>query len=410
MLVRQFWTVFCVGKLNIQVKTLNHPFFLDNPAAAQGLSGKETDDHEKAGAMAFQAGETRALLDGFLEIIVKSVGAIAGAVRVFSPDGKALQIAGSVSLPPEFMICEEQVHLGCGICGQAATAGKLHNSDAADCAHLSGSVFFQSHCARVIAIPLEFRGKRIGVFNLFFASGREISADVEQTLRPYADLIGISLENARLVKENRRMSLMAERQAIANEIHDSLAQTLTFARMRTSVMQEALRKQDQALAQKCLDDVNGALDSGKKSVRELITHFRCQMDPLGLEHALQQLAAEFCGRTGIALDYSIRVADFSMPLEHESQVFHIVREVLSNIAVHSGAKRASLSVTRENGRYVFVIEDNGAGISGGPSQEGHYGLTIMHERAGRIGAEIAVTSAEGQGTRVCLSIAALAGD
>ncbi len=389
---------------------LSNPSFFNNidagHAHANGMAGGQTPLGEGGEAIDSSGGEITALLEGFLETIIRSVGAKAGAVRVISPDGRELNIAGAVGLPPEIQAREEHMHLGCGICGKAAREGELHTSDAADCARLSGDNFFGMGCKRVTALPLEFRGSRIGVFNLFFDSEREIDEGVAKVIQTFAVLIGISLENARLARENRRMSLMAERQAIANEIHDSLAQTLAFSRMRMAVLQEAVRKQDCDLAQKCIDDVKEALDDGKKSVRELITHFRCQMDPLGLRHALQVLASEFASRSGIALEYTNPVTDFSMPLEHELQVFHIVREVLANIAAHSGASRASLSVSRIEGKYVFAIEDNGAGMIGTALPDGHYGLTIMRERARRIGAEIELDSAKGNGTRVRLSLAA----
>jgi nitrate/nitrite-specific signal transduction histidine kinase len=171
-------------------------------------------------------------------------------------------------------------------------------------------------------------------------------------------------------------------------------------------LQEAMRKQDELLAHKCMRDVNEALDSGQKSVRELITHFRCQMDPMGLQHALQVLADGFFERTGIALEYSNRVADPGLPLEHELQVFNIVREVLANVAAHSGATQARLLVNRKNGRYVISIEDNGTGMPVNAPAEGHYGLVIMHERAQRIGAEFEMESSIGLGTKVRLSFAA----
>ncbi len=401
------------GQFNPAVNTLSNPSFLNNSDAGQAhgsamagasVAAREGDAIEDA--IESSSGEIAVLLEGFLDTIIRSVGANAGAVRVFSPDGSELLIAGAVGLPPELHECEGHVQMGCGVCGKAVQEGELYSSDAADCARLSGSQFFRVGCRRVVAMPLEFRGSRIGVFNLFFDSEREIVDDAASKLHTFAVLIGISLENAKLARENRRMSLMAERQAIANEIHDSLAQTLAFGRMRMTVLQEAVLKQDNALAQKCIDDVNEALDGGKKSVRELITHFRCQMDPLGLRHALQVLATEFSARCGIKMEYSNPVVDFSMPLEHELQVFHIVREVLANIAAHSGASCASLVVSRHNGRYVFTIVDNGAGMSGGDMPDGHYGLTIMRERARRIGAEIEVESVKGSGTRVQLSLAA----
>jgi two-component system nitrate/nitrite sensor histidine kinase NarX len=393
------------GQLYSAVSALNNPSFVNNRDSGQA--------HAKAVARAHASGESEAaggeitvLLEDFLETIVKSVGASGGSVRVFSPDGRELNIAGAVGLPPEIHACDGHVHKGCGVCGDALRDDKLRSSDAAICAGLSGSEFFRSGCKSVVAVPLQFRGERIGVFNLFFDSKREIVGDAASALRTFAALIGISLENTRLARENRRMSLMAERQAIANEIHDSLAQTLTFGRMRMTVLQEAVRREDNELAQKCIEDVKEALDGGKKSVRELITHFRCQMDPLGLRHALQVLAGEFAGRTGIEMEYSNGVVDFSMPLEHELQVFHIVREVLANIAAHAGASHASLTVSRTEGRYVFNIEDNGAGMPGNAMPEGHYGLTIMRERARRIGAEIHVESTKGKGTWVRLSLAA----
>ena len=129
------------------------------------------------------------------------------------------------------------------------------------------------------------------------------------------------------------------------------------------------------------------------------------MDPLGLQHALQILVNEFGERTGIALEYSNRVSDPGLPLDHELQIYNIVREVLANIAAHSGATHASIQVIRKGRRYMFIIEDNGMGMSGDTTLEGHYGLTIMRERAQRIGAEIEVESAEGHGTRVRLSLA-----
>jgi two-component system nitrate/nitrite sensor histidine kinase NarX len=350
-------------------------------------------------------GELKTLLDGFLETIIKSLGARAGAVRILSPDGRELHLAGAVGLPPQIFEFESHVDRSCGVCGKAAHDGGIRFADAAVCTSRSGD-YFGADCKRIVAAPLEFRGNLIGVFNLFFDSNQEIADDAARTLRSFAELIGISLENARLARENRRMNLMAERHAIANEIHDSLAQTLVYSRMRMSVLQEAVRTQDELLAYKCVRDVNEALGSVQKTVRELITHFRCQMDPLGLQHALQVLVDEFGERTGIALEYSNRVADPGLPLEHELQVFHIVREVLANIATHSGATQAQLLVNRRNGCYVLTIEDNGAGIPSNIQQDGHYGLTIMRERAQRIGAQIEVDSTEGAGTRVRLSIPA----
>jgi two-component system nitrate/nitrite sensor histidine kinase NarX len=200
--------------------------------------------------------------------------------------------------------------------------------------------------------------------------------------------------------------LLDERQSIANEIHDSLAQTLYFAKIRTSLLLDAMKSDNDLLSFKCAQDIDEALESSQKTVRELVTHFRCQMDPKGLRFALQKLVNDFVARTNIRLAYDNRIDDLELPKEYELQVFLIVRESLVNIATHSGATMAGLTISREGAHYQFAIDDNGAGVGDVAPLEGHYGLEIMRERALRIGGEVKVTGLEGQGTRVQLIFSA----
>lgn len=347
--------------------------------------------------------ECTTLIEGFLGTIAKMTGAIAGAVRVPSHDGHELHLIGAYGLPDEISRQERIVDWGCGACGIALREVEVQSNGVAACMHRAGIGFFGKECRSVIAVPLQSRGKTIGVFNLFFASLQEFPEEIERNLRSFGELIGIALENSKRSHESRRMSLMTERRWMANEIHDSLAQTLVYARMRMSLLHEAIKSKDEQLAGKYVRDVNDALASGQRTVRELITHFRSRMDPLGLQHALKGLVSEFNERTSIALDYSNRITDFSLPPEHELQVFHIVREILTNVALHSRATHAKLDVGWDGERYQFIIEDNGSGIPDVVPGEGHYGLTIIRERAMRLGGEIVLESRKGSGTTVKLS-------
>ena len=341
----------------------------------------------------------RALLEGMLGSVIGALGASAGIVRVLSPCNQMLQIAGAVGLPTQVCEAERVVDLACGVCGKAACDRDIHWSDSAVCVQRSSHPFFNDGREYVLAAPLEYGGNLLGVVTIFFEAA--VPDDVARSMRPFAELISLALEGDRKNAESQRAKLMAERQAMANEIHDSLAQTLYYARMRMGLLLEGVRTHNDQLALKCAQDVDEALGSGQKSMREIITHFRCQMDPLGLRYALQALVDGFCERTDITFEYANLVADLELPLEFELQVFHIVREALANIATHSGATYARLLVNHTYGHYVFVIEDNGAGCDGAPV-EGHYGLMIMRERALRIGGEIVVETAAGLGTRVQL--------
>lgn len=350
-----------------------------------------------------QGGELWDLLEGFIGAIIGAVGASAGAVRAVSPDGRELRLVGAVGLPPEACERESVIRLDCGVCGKAASNLEIELSDASACAQHSSCIFSGENCRYVVAVPVRYRGNLLGVLTIFFADAQDIPDDARRVFQSFAEIIGITLENTRQNRESHRASQMSERQMMANEIHDSLAQTLVYTKMRMSLLSEALRTHNAQLASECARDVDEALGKSQKTVRELITHFRCRMDPLGLQNALQTLADEFHARTGITLGYTNRMADLDLPLEHELQAFHIVREALANIAAHSGATHAQLTVGREEGHYVFTIEDNGSGTCNGIPVEGHYGLMIMRERAHRIGGNIVVKSFERLGTIVRLS-------
>ena len=196
--------------------------------------------------------------------------------------------------------------------------------------------------------------------------------------------------------------MLMERQSIANEIHDSLAQTLNYARMGTTLLTDAVRNNNEAMATEYARDLDEALEISQKAVRALITDFRSEMDPAGLLHALQTLVERFRQQNSIVLDCVIRVADLDLPLEHEIQAYYIVHEALSNTAKHSNASHARLIVDHCAGYYIFTVEDNGTGGDDLIPVEGHYGIVIMRERAQRIGGEIRAESAKGLGTSVQL--------
>jgi two-component system nitrate/nitrite sensor histidine kinase NarX len=237
---------------------------------------------------------------------------------------------------------------------------------------------------------------------VFFDVPREASSQVMNTIAAFAEMMGATIEHTRINREARRGERLAARQVIANDIHDSLAQTLTYARMRVSLLQEAIRSGNELMSTKYVRDLDEALEIGQKSARELIADFRCEMNTGGLSAALNDITAQFRERNNIVLDYHNRLVDLELPLEHEIQVYHIVREALTNIARHSGATHARLFVDANFGYYVFTIEDNGSGARTFTPVEGHYGVMIMRERAHRIGGEIVVESAPGLGTQVQL--------
>jgi len=372
-----------------------------NEVASRHVPESGNDSNESA---ASRGGEAGVLLEGLLATILKALDASAGIVRVLSPDGHVLRTIASVGMPAEICQSESVVDAGCGVCGKSTSTQLVKSSDTDFCKSRYGADFFGAACKFLLAVPLGVGddGESAGVITLFFAEQKNVTDDVKRTLNSYAELIHIALKNVWMNEDCHQVNPLAERQSIANEIHDSLAQTLYYAKIRASLLLDAMKNDNDLLAFKCAQDIDEALEGSQKTVRELVTHFRCQMDPKGLKFALQKLVKDFGARTSITLKYDNQVEEMDLPLEYELQIFLIVREAMVNIATHSGASVARLIVACSDGKYQFTIEDNGGGVGSEAPPEGHYGLAIMRERALRIGGEVEVESLDGMGTRVRL--------
>jgi two-component system nitrate/nitrite sensor histidine kinase NarX len=357
-----------------------------------------------------RAGELRTLLENCLDIIIGTVNATAGVVRLLSPDGQTMQIISSAGLSAELQQeAEHFVELDCAVRDSATLGHVVHATDISACDARQTCPHATCRFQSLVAAPLEASaasGWPLGILTIFFDVPRESSSHGMNIIAAFAEMMGATIEHTRINRETKRIERMKARQAMANDIHDTLAQTLIYARMRVSVLQEALRSANPELAAQCADDLDEAMEIGQKSARELITDFRGEIDSGGLLTALHDLTRQFRGRNAIALDYHNRLVDLELPLEYEIEVFHIVREALTNVARHSGATHARLFVEACGGYYVFTIEDNGCGSLTFTPVEGHYGVMIMRERAQRIGGEITVDSKIGAGTQVQLSFPA----
>jgi two-component system nitrate/nitrite sensor histidine kinase NarX len=352
--------------------------------------------------------ELGGVLQAFLATVVKLASAYAGAVRSLSHDGGKLRLVAAVGLP-DAAVDAESVVGPCGVCGAAARGTGVHvATDASRCDKLALAGFFGKPHAGTVAVPLEYKGATVGVFTLFFEGVNQLRPEVIHLLRPIGQLLGLALENARLEREKVRTSVALERRAMACEIHDSLAQSLTFVRMRMPLLTDAIREDNRDGALAYCTDVNDELAGANRRLRELITHFRSGMDAPGLQRALADVASSFRAQTGIALDFEATAPDLVLAPADEVQVYHIVREALANVRKHSGAKHAWLSVDRDDDAAVITIEDDGAGVgeAAEANDDGmpHFGLDIMRQRAKSAGGSIDVESLAGGGTRVRLTI------
>jgi two-component system nitrate/nitrite sensor histidine kinase NarX len=393
------------AKMLNEVCLINPKIQLDGDALASHLnevSAEYVSEPVKQGrtSAAIISSQASVLLEGFLANIIRSLGASAGMVRVLLPNGKQFRMLGCSGIPDEALQRKTVLE---------AVSGAGDTSDADFCRNKYGEAFFGESCRHILAEPLgenDTSNQPEGVITLFFSTGQGVTNEASRTLKTCAELVRIALKSFWQNEEFHQNNLLAERMAIANEIHDSLAQTLYYAKIRASLLLEAIKTDNDILAFKCAQDIDETLEGSQKTVRELVTHFRSQMDSKGLKYAIHKLVKDFSARTSLVLEYENQVEDVILPLEYELQIFHILREALVNIATHSGASSVRLKANYSDGQYRFTVEDNGVGLGSGNPKEGHYGLAIMRERALSIGGHVEVENMDGLGTRVQLIFSA----
>jgi len=349
------------------------------------------------------------LLERFLQTMIRLAGASGGAVRVLTTDGQHMRMVGAIGLPQEVIEREYLIPAGCGVCGRATRNTGIQSDEAShECHDAMALDYFGERCKYVIAVPLRHKGKVMGVYNLFMPDDRAIPDEISLLFLSISEHLGMALENARLTRENLRITLMDERQMLANEIHDSLAQTLAYMKMRLALLREAVQGQEVENTEKYMDQVDDAMETAYSGLRELLTQFRQKMDSRGLIPALEDVIERFHNRTGIEIEFSNKAPDLNLTPDQEVQVFHIVQEALANIGKHSQAKHVRVGLESKLGKYQVTVEDNGVGMksSEGAGPGMHLGMNIMRERAQRLNGDITFENKAGKGMRVLLEFPA----
>ena len=191
---------------------------------------------------------------------------------------------------------------------------------------------------------------------------------------------------------------------MARELHDSLAQSLTYLKIQATRLSLLTRTGgERSKVDDALGELKEGLDTAYRQLRELLTSFRLQMDGQGLGPALSKTVDEFNarGKVAIRLNNKLEVSPFSV--NEEIHVLQLVREALSNVTHHAHATQARVSLVFEDDMVVRVsVEDDGIGIPRKAERSQHYGLAIMHERANSLHGDLRIEPQTNGGTRVCL--------
>lgn len=223
----------------------------------------------------------------------------------------------------------------------------------------------------------------------------------QQILQGMADIIATAIELDQKRSSEKRLVIVEERAVIARELHDSLAQSLSYLKVQMSLLTRKMQKQlPQAQVEETISDIKEGLNSAYLQLRELLTTFRLQLDDPSIKNALVGTITEFIAKCQHPIEFNYQLPDNYLSANQEIHLLQIIREALSNIHRHAQATNAGVDISLKNSQISVNIWDNGKGLPEPVNKQGHFGISIMAERAMSLGTEIHLTTRGEMGTLV----------
>lgn len=221
-------------------------------------------------------------------------------------------------------------------------------------------------------------------------------------MRSVATMLGRGIYFNQAQKHYQQLLLMEERATIARELHDSLAQVLSYLRIQLTLLKRAV-PEDNAAAQTVIADFSRALNDAYRQLRELLTTFRLTLNQAALPAALRETLDGLQNQTSAKLVLDCRLSSLALDAQKQVHLLQIVREAVLNAIKHAQATEITVScVMAPDGFHTVYIRDNGIGIGDASEPVGHYGLNIMRERAGRLGGTLTFSQPLNGGTQVSI--------
>lgn len=232
----------------------------------------------------------------------------------------------------------------------------------------------------------------------------ELAKGMTSELRDSQARLQVSHENLRRLAAHADRIKEGERKRIAREIHDDLGQNLLALRIEADMLTARTSKRHPHLHARASSTLF-QIDKTIKSVRQIINDLRPNVLDLGLSAAVEWQISEFVRRSGIACELVADHADIGLNDNSATAFFRILQESLSNIVRHAHATQVRVQLRSEAGHLLMTVGDNGVGFhAGGRHKSGSFGLIGIEERINILGGHFSITSVEGEGTTVLVSV------
>jgi signal transduction histidine kinase/HAMP domain-containing protein len=255
-----------------------------------------------------------------------------------------------------------------------------------------------------LAVPINIGALTLGVLDI--QSARDNSLDEMDlfTAQAVADQLANVIENARLAEETRDLAILDERNRMAREIHDTLAQGFTGIVLQLEAAEQGL--------QEAPESAPSHIDRAKKLARDSLNEARRSvwalrpgaLEKRDLVDSLRRETASLRGEGKVDAEFRVSGTIGRLPSEVEDALLRICQESLTNIRRHAAASRAEVELSFTNDSVTLRVRDDGAGFDPSLPHEGTFGLIGMSERAHQCGGSTLVSSEPGNGTLVQVTI------
>lgn len=237
----------------------------------------------------------------------------------------------------------------------------------------------------------------------FEATPEAWQRDLSQAM---AQTVGRGIERSFRQADDRRLAVLEERSTIARELHDSIAQSLSYSRIQMHRLKVFIeREEPREKVLQTVTELSEGIATAYSQLREVLTTFRLQINSSGLNGAVEETVEEFRNRTGIATTVTNELLGIELSPNEQIHFIHILREALINIEKHARATNVSVRMMRSpEGGFVLKVEDDGIGIGSTTGKYKHFGLSIMRERAEALHGTLSVAPGHEKGTCVTLTV------
>lgn len=348
------------------------------------------------------ATDLQTTLDATLESVVELLNMQTAWVFLLDDDNH-FYLAASHELPPALAPNSSPWHGGCN-CNTMFRHGELqHAINIVQCSRLAEASGDRRGLEFHASVPLRSEDQNIGILNVASRGSDRFTPEVLQLLGSVGYQLGTAIERVRLARQAVRLAALEERNRIAREIHDTVAQGLTAITLHLEAA-EAFGEHDPAKALRNVRLALGLARTNLEDVRRSVLDLRAApLETHTLPEALALLLKDFANETGIHTKFRSEPGIERLSSAVEMGLYRIAQEALSNVRKHAGAHNVKLRLLMAEAGICLQIEDDGRGFDLDAVQrspETGFGIKGMNERAHLLGGHLEVCSRPDNGTQI----------